>query len=72
MQKICTVCSNSWQKETRTAEDMQKMFSRGHAEKEDQDSRGHAENVLNQDAIASLTVDRYAWRKFVIACFAAE
>ena len=33
---------------------------------------GDAENDLNQDAIASLAADRYAWRKFVVACSAAE
>ena len=33
---------------------------------------GDAENDLNQDAIASLAADRCAWRKFVVACSAAE
>ena len=33
---------------------------------------GGAENDLNQDAIALLAADRCAWRKFVVACSAAE
>ena len=33
---------------------------------------GDAENDLNQDAIASLALDLCAWRKFVVACSAAE
>ena len=33
---------------------------------------GDAENDVNQDAIASLAADRCAWRKFVVACSAAE
>jgi len=33
---------------------------------------GDTENVLPQDAIASLAMNRGAWRKFVVACFAAE
>ena len=33
---------------------------------------GDAENDLNQSAIASLAADRCAWRKFVVACSAAE
>ena len=33
---------------------------------------GDLENNLQQDAIASLAADRCAWRKFVVACSAAE
>ena len=33
---------------------------------------GDAENYLTQNAIASLATDRCAWRKFVVACSAAE
>ena len=66
MQKIFPVCSNSRQKETRTAEDkLPNLIYRSLI-------FGDAENHLNQDAIASLAADRCAWRKFVVACSAAE
>ena len=47
MQKICPVCSNSWQKETRTAEDKLRILFT--------EVFGDAENDLNQDAIALIS-----------------
>ena len=33
---------------------------------------GDTENYLHEETIASLASDRFTWRKFVVACSAAE
>ena len=64
MRKMCSLCSNSWQKGAwSTGDGLHVLYS---------EATGHTENYLHQDTLASLATDRFTWRKFVVVCSAAE